>query len=326
MTVTQAQRVGTAAGREDRVAMLRLMILSRVLERACCELNPRWFPAEGEEAVLVGSFYGLRADDVIAAHYRGPFIAYYMRGAELSRLVGQALGKAIGYARGRSLGFTGPVERHIIPWVAGDLGTSLGVATGAAVGLQYEGSERVTVVTFGDGTSNRGDFHEAVNLAAVWKLPIVYVCQHNQYSISLHATQVVAGGSVAARAAGYGIPGVRVDGNDVLAVHQAVQVAVDRARAGDGPSLIEACTYRLGGHWAADPEGYRPEADRETWRARDPIPRLEAHLCEAGDLDREAVERLWEWARAEVGRAVAEAEAAPLAGPEDLGYDQVLAR
>ncbi|MGH2366742.1 MAG: thiamine pyrophosphate-dependent dehydrogenase E1 component subunit alpha, partial [Chloroflexota bacterium] len=222
MTVAERYSTAPSEAREDRVALLRLMILSRVLERACCELNPRWFPAEGEEGAIVGSFYGLRPDDVIAAHYRGPFIAYYMRGADLSRLVAQALGKATGFARGRALGFTGPVDQHIIPWVAGDLGTSLGVATGAALGLQYDGSDRVAVVTFGDGTSNRGDFHEAVNLAAVWKLPIVYVCQHNQYSISLHASQVLACGSIAARAAGYGIPGQSVDGNDVLAVHEAV--------------------------------------------------------------------------------------------------------
>src|SRR5207237_7174359 len=96
-----------------RVDLLRLMILCRVLERTCCELNPRWFPAEGEEATLVGTFYGLRPDDVIAAHYRGPFIAYYLRGAELARLIGQALGKANGYAKGRALGFTGPVELNI---------------------------------------------------------------------------------------------------------------------------------------------------------------------------------------------------------------------
>ncbi|MDQ3702580.1 MAG: thiamine pyrophosphate-dependent dehydrogenase E1 component subunit alpha [Chloroflexota bacterium] len=311
---------------EDRIALLRYMILSRELERTCCALNPRWFPAEGEEAAIVGSFYGLRDDDVIGAHYRGPFVAYHMRGADLARLVGQALGKATGYAKGRALGFTGPVERHILPWVAGDLGTSLGVATGAALGLHYEGSDRVVVVTFGDGTSNRGDFHEALNLAGVWKLPVVFVCQHNQYSISLHASQVIAGGSVAARAAGYGIPGVAVDGNDVLAVQGAVGDAVARARGGEGPSLIEALTYRLGGHWAGDPGGYRGEAELLEWRARDPIPRLVQTLCDAGEVDETMVERMWHEARAEVAAAVKEAEAAPAAGAEGLGLDEALAQ
>ncbi len=310
---------------EQLIELLRLMVLSRVLERACCDLNPRWFPAEGEEAAIVGTFYGLQPDDVIAAHYRGPFIAYYLRGAALSRLIGQALGKASGYAKGRAPAFTGPVDRHIIPWVAGDLGTSLGVATGAALGLQYEGSHRVVVCSFGEGTSNRGDFHEALNLAAIWKLPIVYVCQNNQYSISLHASQVLACRSVADRAAGYGMPGLSIDGNDVLAVHQAVQAAVGLARRGEGPTLIEARTYRLGGHWAADPATYRPVSEVETWRARDPIPRFERYLQAAGYLDAAALATLWEDARREVAAAVAEAQAAPPAGAAELGLDEVFA-
>jgi pyruvate dehydrogenase E1 component alpha subunit len=322
--VPELQALPLPLSRDERVALLRCMIVCREVERTACELNPRWFPAEGEEAAIVGAFYGLRRDDVIAAHYRGPFVAYYMRGADLSRLFGQVLGKATGYARGRSLGFTGPVEQHIIPWVAGDLGTSLGVAAGAGVGLQYEGSDRVVVCTFGDGTSNRGDFHEALNLASVWKLPLVYVCQHNQYSISLHASQVIGGGSVAARAAGYGMPGEAVDGNDVFAVHDAVRRAVARARAGEGPSLIEALTYRLGGHWASDPGGYRTAEEEAEWRLRDPLPRMEAALVGAGDLDPAAVEALRAEVRAEVQAAVDAAQAAPPAGEGDLGLGESL--
>jgi TPP-dependent pyruvate/acetoin dehydrogenase alpha subunit len=310
---------------ETRRDLLRLMILSRVIEQTCCDLNPRWFPAEGEEAALVGTFYGLRPDDVMAAHYRGPFIAYYMRGADLARLIGQALGKANGYARGRALGFTGPVELNVVPWVAGDLGTSLGVATGTALAAQYDGSDRVTVLSFGDGTSNRGDFHEALNLAAVWNLPIVFVCQNNQYSISLHASQVLACDGVAARAAGYGVPGIAVDGNDVVAVHLAVQEAVARARAGGGPTLIETCTYRVGGHWASDPGGYRPEEEVSVWRERDPITLLERQLRTAGELDASGATALWQAARDEVAAAVAIAQAAPLADPDDLGADDVFA-
>ena len=309
----------------ERLDLLRLMILCRVLERTCCELNPRWFPAEGEEGVLVGTFHGLRPDDVIAAHYRGPFIAYYMRGADLARLVGQALGRANGYARGRAPGFTGPVDRCVVPWVAGDLGTSIGVATGTALASAYDGADRVTVLTFGDGTSNRGDFHENLNLAAVWKLPIVFVCQNNQYSISLHASEVLACGQIADRAAGYGIPGRAVDGNDVLAVRQAVQEAVARARAGGGPTLIEACTYRVGGHWASDPGGYRGEDEVAGWRERDPIRRLEHSLVAGGDVDPAEIARLWTAAQDEVERAVAEAQAAPPADPADLGLDEVFA-
>jgi TPP-dependent pyruvate/acetoin dehydrogenase alpha subunit len=310
---------------DEHVALLRLMILSRVLERTCCELNPRWFPAEGEEAAIAGTFFGLRDDDVIAPHYRGPFAAYYARGADLARLIGQALGKANGYAKGRALGFTGPADRHVVPWVAGDLGTSLGVATGTALGLQYEGSDRVAVVSFGDGTSNRGDFHEALNLAAVWKLPIIYVCQHNQYSISLHASRVLACGTIASRAAGYGMPGETVDGNDVLAVHEAVHAAVARARGGVGPSLVEACPSRLGALWAADPGGYRTEEEVAAWHARDPIPRYEQQLLKDDVLTTDTLADLWQNVRDEVAAAAAAAQAAPPADPADMGLDEVYA-
>ncbi|MGI8423977.1 MAG: thiamine pyrophosphate-dependent dehydrogenase E1 component subunit alpha [Chloroflexota bacterium] len=325
MATASQDRQSIVAERPDAPELLRLVVLCRVLEQACCALNPRWFPAEGEEAAIVGAFHGLRPDDFIAAHYRGPFIAYYMRGADLARLVGQALAKANGYSRGRALGFTGPVELGCLPWVAGDLGTSIGVATGVATGFQYEGGDRVVVCTFGDGTTNRGDFHEALNLAAVWKLPIVYVCQNNQYSISLHLSQVLASNTIAARATGYGMPGLAVDGNDVLAVSAAVAEAVARARAGLGPSLIEAQSYRIAGHWASDPGGYRREEDVQAWRAKDPIARLERDLLGGGALTQVEIDRIWQDARAEVERAVEIAQAAPSCEESGLGLDQVFA-
>ncbi len=309
---------------EDRIALVRAMILSRVLERACCELNPRWFPAEGEEAAIAGAFYGLRADDIAAPHYRGPFLAYAMRGASLSRLVAQALAKADGYARGRALGFTGPADLGFVPWVAGDLGTTIGVATGCALGFHYERSDRVVVCSFGDGTTNRGDFHEALNLASIWKLPIVYVCQNNQYSISLHASEVLPVDSVASRAVAYGMPGLSVDGNNVVDVHRAVRDAIARARAGGGPTLVEARTYRLGGHWASDPGGYRmPEIEAE-WRNRDPVPRAVAQLVAEGIIDEDGAAELWDEARDAVSAAVDEAKRGADPTDEDLGSGDAL--
>lgn len=300
------------------------MVLSRLLERACGELNPRWFPAEGEEAAIVGSFYGLRADDGLAPHYRGPFIVYLMRGADLARLMGQALGRESGYARGRAVPFTGPVELGIVPWVAGDLGTSLGVGTGAALAFHYEGSERVAVVSFGDGTVNRGDFHENLNLAACWKLPVVYVCQNNQFAISEPAASYLPV-AVADRAASYGMPGVSVDGNDVLAVHEAVQQAVARARQGDGPSLIEARTYRLRGHWQADAASYRSSDEAEAWLAREPIARFEQRLLADGLASQDDLRRVWAEVQGEVQAALALAQAAPPAGQHGLGEEDVYA-
>ncbi|HEY8744557.1 MAG TPA: thiamine pyrophosphate-dependent enzyme, partial [Chloroflexota bacterium] len=210
------QDAGQAVINRDGLVIYRWLVCCRTLDRALCALKPTWFPAEGEEATIVGSFVDLRPTDAIAVHYRDPFVAYLMRGAELWRLVAQVLGKGAGYNKGRSVPFTGPAELGIVPWVAGDLGTSLGVATGAALAFRQEGSDRVCVCSFGDGTANRGDFHECLNLAACWRLPIVYVCQNNGWAISQPARAYLPA-PIVARAAGYGIPGEAVDGTDVAA-------------------------------------------------------------------------------------------------------------
>src|SRR5918911_2848788 len=203
------------------LAIYRWLVVCRELDRAVCALNPRWFPIEGEEATVVGSFIDLRADDAVAPHYRDPFVVYLMRGAEMWRLACQVLGKADGYNKGRSVPFNGPVELNVVPWVAGDLGSTVGTATGAALAFQHEASQRVCVCSFGDGTANRGDVHEALNLAACWRLPIVYVCQNNGWAISQPESTYLPA-PIVARAAGYGIPGASVDGNDLDAVPEAV--------------------------------------------------------------------------------------------------------
>jgi TPP-dependent pyruvate/acetoin dehydrogenase alpha subunit len=298
------------------------MLVARVLDRGLCAENPRWFPIEGEEATVVGSFCELRADDAIAAHYRDPFVAYLMRGAEMWRLAGQVLRKGIGYNKGRSVPFTGPVELNIVPWVAGDLGTSLGVATGAALAFQDEGSERVCVCTFGDGTANRGDFHESVNLAACWKLPIVYVCQNNGWAISQPAADYLPA-RVVDRAAGYGLPGVGVDGNDVEAVRAVVAEAVGRARRGDGPTLIEARTWRALGHWGGDEATYRaPGAGRAY---RDPLELQAERLLGRGEVTPADLRAVEEAVAAEVAAALERAKAAPEAGLTELGLEEVYA-
>ena len=176
----------------------RWLVVCRELDRALCAASARWFPIEGEEATVIGSFIDLGADDAAAPHYRDPFAVYLLRGAEMWRLACQVLGKVGGYNKARSVPFTGPVELNVVPWVAGDLGTSVGIATGAALAFQQARSERVCVCTFGDGTANRGDVHEAINLAACWHLPIVYVCQNNGWAISQPVTGYLAG-SIAAR-------------------------------------------------------------------------------------------------------------------------------
>ncbi|HLH74610.1 MAG TPA: thiamine pyrophosphate-dependent dehydrogenase E1 component subunit alpha [Chloroflexota bacterium] len=309
--------------------MYRWMVLCRALERTCAASNPRWFPAEGEEGAIVGTFYGLRPDDVIAPHYRGPFVTYLMRGAELDRLVGQVLGKVNGYTRGRATPFSGPVHLNLIPWVAADLGTSLSVATGAALSIAYRreaglADDRVVVASFGDGTINRGDFHEAVNLAAVWKLPIVYVCQNNQWAISQPLPTYLPGPVIVERAAGYGIPGLAADGNDPVALNDLVQAAVARARAGEGPSLIEARTYRLAGHWAEDTASYRSSEELSVWKQRDPLALARARLRRSGQSEAEltAIEDREKRVVDEAFRRVREL---PDVGEAELGLDEVYA-
>jgi acetoin:2,6-dichlorophenolindophenol oxidoreductase subunit alpha len=329
LAISRAGGVSMADPLDCLIDMYRWMILCRELETACARVNPRWFPATGEEATIVGAFYGLRPDDVIAPHYRGPFVAYLMRGAELDRLVGQALGKVNGYSKGRSVPFTGPVALGIVPWVAGDLGTSLSVATGAALSIAYNrengaADDRIVVVSFGDGTANRGDFHEAINLAAVWKLPIVFVCQNNQYAISLHASTYLPISSIAVRAQSYGIPGVPVDGNDPVHVADAVANAATRARSGAGPSLIEARTYRLEGHWAEDGTTYRASGEAEFWRTRDPLAVARKCLVTRG-YPAERIDDHATSARAEVEAAFARVRALPDTGPEELGSGEVFA-
>jgi TPP-dependent pyruvate/acetoin dehydrogenase alpha subunit len=302
--------------------LYRWMVLCRELERALCACNPRWFPVEGEEAVVVGAFCDLRDDDAAAPHYRGPFVVYLMRGAELWRLAAQAFGKSAGYNKGRSVPFNGPFGSGVVPWVAGDLGTSLGTATGAALAFKQEGSDRVCVCSFGDGTANRGDFHENINLAAVWQLPIVYICQNNGWSISQRAATYLPA-PVVARADGYGIPGVSVDGDDVEAVREAVGEAVSRARRGEGPTLIEALTSRRHGHWAGDKGAYRRESDAVD--REDPIERYASRLLERGEATSDELERLRAIVAEEVAAEVERARREPDAGPPELGVEEVYA-
>jgi acetoin:2,6-dichlorophenolindophenol oxidoreductase subunit alpha len=309
-----------AKGLSEGLRLYGWMTLSRELDEVLCAANPRWFPSAGEEATMVGAFCDLRPDDAIAAHYRDPLVIYMMRGAEMARLVAQVLGKVGGYNKGRSVPFTGPVDLNIIPWVAGDLGTSIGVATGAALAFQQEASDRTCVCSFGDGTANRGDFHENLNLAASWGLPIVYVCQNNGWAISQPAADYLPA-PVASRAAGYGMPGFEVDGNDLDAVRRAVADAIARAREGKGPSLIEARTWRAKGHWAADPEDYR--AIRPDTPMADPLVRWGDRLIERGEASASDLDRLRDAARATVTSMLETVKALPDAGEAQLGLDEI---
>jgi pyruvate dehydrogenase E1 component alpha subunit len=193
------------------------------------------------------------------------------------------------------------------------VGAHLPIALGAAWSAEYRGTDQVAVCFFGDGTTNIGAFHEALNMAVVWRLPVVYVCENNLYSEWSAMGAVTAGGSISARASAYGIPGVEVDGNDVLAVRETAGGALTRARSGAGPTLVEAKTYRHKGHSRVDPGKYRPKEEVDEWLGRDPIPRLAAQLGE------EAATRIEERVRLEIDQAVEAARGAPYPSPVDDG-------
>jgi len=311
---------------EELLSAYRYMVMGRMVEEAITKIKGNYHPAIGEEAVIVGTFYNLRQDDVVVPHYRGALIAYMMRGASLRRLFAGILGKETSYTRGRYRGdIWGPLELNIIGMYAGALGPTLSLATGAALAAKLKKTDSVAVVSFGDGTSNRGDFHEAINLASVLKLPIVYVCQNNQFAVSTPACKALGCHSVADRAIGYGIPGVNVDGNDVAAVHEAVKEAVNMARKGSGPTLIQALTYRVGGHMVADPAVYRPAEEAEEWRKKDPIARLQKELINIGVLAEREIEGMRKNMEEEISAAVKQAEGDPLPGEQVLGLDDVFA-
>ncbi len=270
----------------------------------------------GEEAVAVGVCAALNADDQIISTHRGHGHCL-AKGADLNRMMAELYGRQTGYCKGKG------GSMHIADFSIGMLGANgivaggIPIVTGAGLAAQLEGKGRVAVSFFGDGASNAGPFHESINIAATWKLPMLYVCENNLYSAGTIAADTLALSDVAARAAGYGIPGVVVDGNDVMAVYEAAEAAVNRARAGQGPTLIECKTYRWRGHTERPgQEDPRPKEEIEEWRQRDPIGRFAANLMNQGILTKEA----WQEMDAEILKAIEDAvkfsEESPFPKPE----------
>ncbi|HET9346090.1 MAG TPA: thiamine pyrophosphate-dependent dehydrogenase E1 component subunit alpha [Candidatus Limnocylindrales bacterium] len=265
----------------------------------------------GQEAVAAGFAGAMREDDYTFATYRGHNHAL-SRGAPMGPLYAELFGRANGLmgGKGGSMHIT-DVGHHMMGSYA-IVGAHLPIALGAAWSAQYRKSGQVAVCFFGDGTTNIGAFHEALNMAVVWKAPVVFVCENNQYMEYTPIGAVTAVARPAAdRASAYGLEPIVVDGNDVEAVFAVAARAIGRARTGDGPSLVEAVTYRHGGHSRADPGKYRPDDEVEAWKARDPIPAMRERLLAAG-VDVAALDAIDDEARAKV----AEAEAFARAGAE----------
>jgi pyruvate dehydrogenase E1 component alpha subunit len=255
------------------------------------ELYGAFHTSTGQEASIVGSCMALRDDDYMVGTHRshGHPIG---KGAGLDRLLAELMGKETGVNHGKG------GSMHLSDFSVGSLGetsivgSGLPVAAGAALGSKLKGDGRITLCFFGDGASNQGTFHESLNLAAIWTLPVVYVCENNSYGELTAASEAISVGNVSTRAGAYGIPGVTVDGQDVVAVYEAVSEAAGRARAGQGPSLVETKTYRFENHAIGlRTEDYRDPAEVEDWKAnRDPLRLFRIRLSEGGvdaiDMDK----------------------------------------
>ena len=248
--------------------------------------------AIGQEAVAVGAHHGLKANDYVLGPHRGHHICV-ARGVDPARMMAELMGRATGIARGKSSSMHFIDTEHAVLGLNGIVGAPIGIATGAGFSIQYrQESDRVAVAFFGEGAANKGQFHESLNLAGLWHLPVIYICENNRYSVETPFDKSTAGGSVARRAASYGFPGVEVDGMDVTAIAEAVAAARARAVAKEGPTLIEAKTYRYRGHDIGDPQNYRTRDEVDRWRDADPIERFTARMREEGLLDAGAFDAL----------------------------------
>jgi TPP-dependent pyruvate/acetoin dehydrogenase alpha subunit/pyruvate/2-oxoglutarate/acetoin dehydrogenase E1 component len=308
------RRVGMDAG--ALVEMLRRMLRIRLFDEAALALQQQGLlpgpmhASTGQEAAVTGACMALRDGDWMTGSHRshGHPIA---KGAALGPLMAELLGRRDGVCAGKG------GSMHLADFSVGSLGESaivgagIPIATGAGLAARIRHGDGVCLCFFGDGASNQGAFHEALNMAAIWSLPVVYLCENNLYAATTPMRDSTAVSDVADRASAYAMPGVVVDGQDAIAVHEAVCRAVERARAGRGPSLVEAKTYRYREHADGEPipDFYRSRDEIEAWRARDPIALHRARLAERGVLDREAAERLERAVRVEIDAAVAFAKA-----------------
>lgn len=274
----------------------------------------------GEEAIAAGAATALQPDDYVLSTHRGHghLVA---KGGSLRGLMAELYGKATGICHGK--GGTMHIADVSVGYLGanGVLAAGCVLAPGVGLSIKHRRSGQVVLTFFGDGAANRGPFHEGVNMAAIWRLPVIFLCENNRWASTTAHALSTAGGSIAARAAGYGIPGESVDGNDTLAVHAAVLRAAERARRGDGPSLVEAHTIRWVGHHEGDAQAYRSRDEVAEGRRRDPITRLAKRLEEMGLLDAAGAGRIREAIVAEIDDAVAFAEQSPLPAPHEALTD-----
>jgi len=301
-------------GMEETRGLYRAMVAARLFDRKATALQKQgrlatYAPFEGQEAAQVGSAAALRTDDWMVATYRDA-AAMWLHGYPWKLL--------LLWRSGDERGNCPPEEVNVLP-PSITVGAHMLHAVGLAWSARLQGGDRVAVTYFGDGATSEGDFHEAMNFAGVYRLPVVFMCQNNQYAISLRRDRQTAAATIAGKADGYGFPGVLVDGNDLFAVFRATAEAVERARSGGGPTLVEALTYRLGPHTTSDDPGrYRPADEESEWKPRDPIERVRCYLANRDGWTEEWQRAIEAEEIAEIEAAVAEAEALPPLRPQEI--------
>ena len=317
-------------GKELYMLMLKRMMLIRRFDETVkdlvqsAELVGMAHCYIGEEAVAVGACTALRDEDYITGNHRshGHPIS---KGGDVRRAMAELLGKATGYCKGKG------GSMHLADFEIGILGESgivasaLPVAVGAALGSKMQNNDRVVISFFGDGASNQGACHEAMNMASIWKLPVIFLCENNQYAVTTSFRDTVAVENVSDRAVAYSMPGVLVDGQDVMAMHEATVAAIQRARAGEGPSLIEARTYRYEDHSEGLNrilrEPYRTDEEVEQWKERDPISLHSTWLRAQGVATEEEIDSVWSEVNQAIGDALEFARNSPYPDADDLFTD-----
>ena len=274
----------------------------------------------GEEAIAPAVCECLRDDDFITSTHRGHghIIA---KDGDLNLMMAELFGRYTGYCKGKGGSMHIADRTKGILGANGIVGAGHNISVGAGLSAKIRGTDQVCVCFFGDGSTNQGTFHESLNMASIWKLPIVFVCENNHYGISMSQDRHQAIKDIADRGAAYNVPGVAVDGNDPIAVYEAAEEAVARARAGKGPTLIECKTYRQHGHFEGDPATYKPKEEQAAWIAKDPMPRFEKYLEENGVMTADEIKAVKDAVDKQIEEAIAFADAQPFAPVESAVVD-----
>lgn len=280
-------------------------------------------PCIGQEAVSVGICSNLRREDFMVNTHRGHGNCI-AKGADLKRMMAELLGKSTGYCKGKG------GSMHIADFEGGNLGANgivgggLPIAVGAGISIQNRGTDQVVACFFGDGASNQGTFHESLNLAALWRLPVVFVCENNLYALSTPVREAISVPHISDRAMAYGIPGFNIDGNDVIEVYSKMKEARERAKAGEGPTLLDCITYRFFGHFTGDPGRgitYRSKEEMDQWQNRCPIKKLRERLIKEKMMTEEMEKTIESNVKASIEKAVQFAKESPFPLPDEAVQD-----